>query len=170
MTISLTLRSGRLTRGLLKKNNRKIYIKLDNKTTITVIQADTVTQQEQAFAVRYEVFVKGHGAPATLETEGNESAVHFLALLDGQPAGAGRYRQTDKGFKLERIAVLEACRGRGIGDALVKVMLERLAGKGRIYLHSQLAAAGLYARNGFVQEGGEFTEAAMQHIKMVYAG
>ncbi|PSK92119.1 GNAT family N-acetyltransferase [Taibaiella chishuiensis] len=138
--------------------------------SITVKEISAAAELEQAFAVRYEVFVQGQGAPAALEVEGNESAVHFLALLEGRPAGAGRYRQTDKGFKLERIAVLEACRGRGVGDALVKAMLAGLRGKGTIYLHSQLAAAGLYARNGFVQEGQQFTEADMQHIKMVYAG
>lgn len=124
----------------------------------------------QAFAIRYEVFVTGQNAPAALEAEGNEQAVHFLAVLDGVPAGAGRYRNTGKGFKLERIAVLSQFRGRGVGDALVKAFLEQLKGKGTIYLHSQMAAASLYARNAFVQEGEVFTEADMAHIKMVYAG
>lgn len=135
---------------------------------IEVKQVSEPAALQQAFAIRHEVFVIGQNCPAVLEEEGNDSAVHFLAWYDGIPAGAGRYRQTDKGFKLERIAVLDRFRKLGVGDALVKALLENLKGKGSIYLHSQLAAAGLYTANGFVKEGALFTEADMEHVKMVY--
>lgn len=135
---------------------------------ISVRQVSAQADLQQAFAIRYEVFVTGQNCPAALEEEGNDTAVHFLALLNDIPAGAGRYRKTDKGYKLERIAVLEKFRGLGVGDALVKAFLEHLSGSGTIYLHSQLAAAGLYTRNGFEKEGALFIEADMEHIKMVY--
>ncbi len=135
---------------------------------IVVKQVSEPADLMQAFAIRHEVFVTGQNCPAALEEEGNDTAIHFLAWYDGTPAGAGRYRQTDKGFKLERIAVLEKFRGLGVGDALVKAFLQSLENKGPIYLHSQLAAAGLYERNGFTRQGDLFVEADMEHVKMVY--
>lgn len=136
---------------------------------IEVKQVSEPAALQQAFAIRHEVFVIGQNCPATLEEEGNDKAVHFLAWYDGIPAGAGRYRETDKGFKLERIAVLDQFRRLGVGAALVKAFLGNLKGKGDIYLHSQLGAAGLYTANGFVKEGPLFIEADMEHVKMVYA-
>lgn len=137
-------------------------------TRIVVRQVSEPADLKLAFAIRHEVFVTGQNCPADLEEGGNDTAVHFLAWCNDVPAGAGRYRKTDKGFKLERIAVLEKFRRLGVGDALVKAFLEYLDGEGTIYLHSQLAAVGLYTHNGFVKEGDLFIEAEMEHVKMVY--
>lgn len=122
---------------------------------------------EQARAIRNEVFVKGQGVPQSLESENDETAVHFLAIADGLPAGASRYRKTGDGIKFERIAVLEAFRGQKIGDALVKNMLREVPPGTAVYLYAQIAATSLYARNGFEKTGNEFMEANIRHIKMV---
>jgi predicted GNAT family N-acyltransferase len=91
-----------------------------------------------------------------------------LATVNGEPAGACRWRKTDKGYKLERFAVLEKFRGLGVGQALVKAALEALpADADYIYLHAQVQAVSLYTRFGFEQSGPEFEEAGMRHYKMV---
>lgn len=137
-------------------------------SVIEVKQAVNDTDKAAAFAVRHEVFVKGQQCDAALEVEGNEEAVHFVAYADGVPAGAARYRRTANGYKLERFAVLDEQRGKGIGDALVKSVLQQLKDAAvPVYLHAQLAAVTLYERNGFRKEGDIFTEANMQHYKMV---
>ncbi|RXK86362.1 GNAT family N-acetyltransferase [Filimonas effusa] len=135
---------------------------------IVVRKAIAELDLQAAFGVRHEVFVAGQGHASSLEQEGNEQSVHFVAMIDGIPAGAARYRQTGKGYKLERFAVLPSFRNRGVGDALVKAVLNDLQQYGLpVYLHAQLAAVSLYERNGFQKEGDIFVEAGLQHFKMV---
>jgi len=136
-----------------------------------ILKASKITDPEDlknAFAIRYKVFVEGQNCPADLEVEGNDISTHFLAIVDGEPAGAARWRKTDKGIKLERFAVLERYRGLGVGQALVKAVLSDLPEEeAYIYLHSQSHATGLYDKLGFEKVGDEFEEAGMKHFKMV---
>lgn len=123
---------------------------------------------EKASAIRYEVFVIGQNCPPELEVEFDDESTHFLATVDGEPAGACRWRKTEKGYKLERFAVLQKFRGAGIGQALVKTVLENLpADADYVYLHAQVQALSLYTKFGFEQTGPEFEEAGIKHYKMV---
>ncbi|MBU0697625.1 MAG: GNAT family N-acetyltransferase, partial [Bacteroidetes bacterium] len=93
---------------------------------------------------------------------------HFLATLDNQPAGACRWRQTEKGFKLERFAVLPQFRGNGVAHQMVQTVINDLPESAKyVYLHAQLDAMPLYVKSNFVAEGELFEEAGIQHYKMV---
>ena len=81
---------------------------------------------EKVFAIRREVFVGEQNCPPELEWEFEDESNHFLATVDGEPAGASRWRKTDKGYKLERFAVLEKIPGKGVGQELVKAVLADL--------------------------------------------
>jgi predicted GNAT family N-acyltransferase len=123
---------------------------------------------DQVFAIRRAVFVVEQACPPELEWEFEDESTHFLAKVDGVPAGAARWRRTDKGYKLERFAVLQHYRGLGVGQELVKTVLAHLpADASYIYLHAQIQAMGLYDKFGFVAEGPQFEEAGIQHFKMV---
>jgi predicted GNAT family N-acyltransferase len=123
---------------------------------------------EKAFAIRHEVFVIGQNCPAELERANEEEAHHFLVTVDDEPAGASRWRKTADGYKLERFAVLSKFRGFGVGQALVRAVLEDLPADAEyVYLNSQTPAVGLYERFGFEKVGPEFEEAGMMHYKMV---
>ena len=123
---------------------------------------------EKVFAIRREVFVGEQNCPPELEWEHEEESNHFLATVDSVPAGASRWRKTDKGYKLERFAVQKNFRGDGVGQALVKAVLADLPADARyVYLHAQVAAVTLYERFGFVKTGPEFEEAGIRHYKMV---
>lgn len=135
---------------------------------IIVRKALTEQDREAAFAVRREVFVVEQQRSRDMEATGNDEASHFIAILEGQPAGAARYRRTENGYKLERFAVLKQFRGKGVGDALVKAVLDDIGERNTvIYLHAQPEAINLYGRNGFVMEGNSFVEAGTIHYKMV---
>jgi len=122
----------------------------------------------QAFAIRDQVFVQEQGCPPELEHEHDDIAAHFLALLDGIPAGAARWRQTESGYKLERFAVLPPYRGKGIATAMIKAVLADLPPAAvPVYLNAQLDAVPLYEKNGFIKVGGQFEEAGILHYKMV---
>lgn len=123
---------------------------------------------QKVFAIRRLVFVDEQNCPPELEWEHEEESVHFLALVNGTPAGASRWRKTDKGYKLERFAVLKEFRGMGVGQALVRAVLEDLPEDATYaYLHAQLAAMPLYAKFGFIKEGEQFEEAGIRHFKMI---
>ena len=135
------------------------------------IQVKRITdpaELEKVFAIRREVFVGEQNCPPELEWEFEDESTHFLATVDGVPAGASRWRKTDKGYKLERFAVLKNFRNMGVGQALVKTVLNDLPDHaGFIYLHAQVDAVTLYERFGFVKIGSEFEEAGIRHYKMV---
>ncbi|WP_184549888.1 GNAT family N-acetyltransferase [Mucilaginibacter sp. FT3.2] len=135
------------------------------------IEVKRVSEQpdlDRAFAVRREVFVIEQGCPPELEWEFDDESTHFLATVNGEAAGACRWRKTDKGFKLERFAVLAKFRGFGVGQALVKKLLDDLPTDATyVYLHAQVQAVALYKKFDFEQIGPEFEEAGIRHYKMV---
>ena len=126
------------------------------------------TELDKVFAVRREVFVVEQNCPPELEWEFEDESNHFLATVDGEPAGACRWRKTEKGYKLERFAVLQKFRGFGVGQALVQAALNDLpADAGYVYLHAQIQAVSLYEKFNFEKTGPEFEEAGIKHYKMI---
>lgn len=140
---------------------------------IDVVQISGPADLDAAFAIRRQVFVEEQHVSAREEYDEYEtSSTHFLARIDGVPGGTARWRRTSNGVKLERFAVLRAYRGRGVGNALVRAVLNDVFRQQpeRIYLHAQLTAMPLYARFGFVPVGPLFEEAGIQHQKMMLPG
>ena len=135
------------------------------------VEVSKVTEQpdlDKVFAIRREVFVDEQNCPPELEWEFEEESNHFLALVDGVPAGASRWRKTDKGYKLERFAVLKAFRGQGVGQALVQAVINDLPEDANyVYLHAQIQAVTLYEKFNFEKTRPEFEEAGIKHYKMV---
>jgi predicted GNAT family N-acyltransferase len=135
---------------------------------IQVKEVSDPANLEKVFAIRREVFVGEQNCPPELEWEHEDESVHFLATVDDEPAGAARWRRTDKGYKLERFAVLKKFRGQGVAQRLVQAVLTDLpVDADYIYLNAQLLAMSLYEKFGFVKEGPQFEEAGIQHFKMV---
>lgn len=124
---------------------------------------------EQAFAIRRKVFVDEQGVDPALEYDKEEEAHHYLLMINDKPISTARWRETEKGIKLERFAVLTEFRNRGFGEIILKeVLKDVLAMERTIYLHSQLRAVPFYERNGFVKKGPVFYEANMGHYYMEY--
>ena len=82
--------------------------------------------RKEAFAIRHKVFVIGQNCPKDLEYEFEEESTHFLLFEDEVPLATARHRKTEKGFKLERFAVLEAARGKGYGMQILQAILHDL--------------------------------------------
>jgi predicted GNAT family N-acyltransferase len=119
---------------------------------------------ELALAIRRAVFVDEQGVPAELEADGKDGdAEHYLARQGPLAVATARARRTDRGWKIERVAVLGAQRGLGVGMALVRGILD-LAPAGLVpYVHAQESALGFWQRAGFVAEGPSFEEAGIRH-------
>lgn len=58
------------------------------------------------FSIRHAVFVQEQHCLPGLEWEFEDESTHFLALVNGLSAGAAGWRRTEKGYKLERFAIL----------------------------------------------------------------
>ncbi|MFM2156956.1 MAG: hypothetical protein RL516_1705, partial [Bacteroidota bacterium] len=116
---------------------------------------------DMAFAIRQKVFVEEQKVDGDEEYDEYESiATHYLVFVDDKPAATSRWRHTDKGIKLERFSVLPEFRNKGIGAALVnQVLSDVVPFEKLIYLHAQVAAMNVYARNGFEPIGELFYEA-----------
>jgi predicted GNAT family N-acyltransferase len=140
-----------------------------NRTVVKPIQ--TQAELDEAHRIRKEVFVHEQHCPEDIEWEFEDESHHFLALVDGTPAGTARWRETNNGIKLERFAVLKDFRKRGVGASLLQAILHDVPKDGTsIYLHAQISAEGFYTKHHFKAVGDHFREADIEHVKMVWPG
>ena len=137
---------------------------------IEVVEAETRSQREEAFAIRRAVFVAEQGVGEALEfDERDDQARHLLGLRAGAPVGTLRLRRLDGGVaKIERVAVVASARGAGVGQALLRAALAQAeaAGATEARLHAQTVAQDFYARFGFVAHGPVFDEDGIAHVVM----
>lgn len=117
--------------------------------------------------VRTRVFIEEQKVSFSEEFDHEEDSHHYLLIENGAPKATGRWRETDKGIKLERFAVLASDRNRGLGARVLHAILKDLKGRSEeIYLHAQITAVNFYLKHGFEKEGNSFVEADIVHYKM----
>ncbi len=139
-----------------------------------MIQVRLAESREEVAAclrLRWTVFVEEQGVRPSEELDAldHEGAVHALASLDGVLCGAGRFIFVEPGVaKLQRMAVIDDVRGRGVGRALLTFLEEeaRRRGASRFVLWAQTRARPFYEKAGYAAEGPEFDDAGIRHISM----
>ena len=137
---------------------------------ITITVAQSSKQLQQIFDVRRKVFVEEQMVDEAEEYDEFEtSSTHLIAKLNNTVVGTCRFRNSDKGIKLERFAVLEDARNKNVGEKLVLNALSMVDKSQTIYLHAQVQVVDFYSKYGFKKVGDEFVEANIRHYKMVYA-
>ena len=119
-------------------------------------------------AIRETVFIREQKVPVELEwDECDATCLHTLATdTAGNPVGTARLLPDGH---IGRMAVLKEWRGRGVGSALLRLLLDE-ARKRRLrqaVLNAQTYAAGFYEKFGFQAVGEEFMDAGIPHVKMV---
>jgi predicted GNAT family N-acyltransferase len=117
--------------------------------------------------VRLKVFVDEQKFPESEEFDDLDArSQHVLAYdADHKPIGCARLTPDRM---IGRVAVLAPWRKRGVGEALLRTLLEQASALRYpdVSLHSQVAAIGFYERAGFVAEGEEFDELGVMHRLM----
>ena len=93
-------------------------------------------------------------------------SLHALAV-DGQGRVVGTGRLLPDGH-IGRMAVLREARGRGVGSALLRSLMQaaRARGDREVALSAQTHAIPFYERFGFVAEGGQYDDAGIPHRRM----
>ncbi len=147
-----------------------------------VVRLAVAPDMPAAYAVRHDVFVVGQGVPVDLERdELDATALHAVALEDGAAVATGRLvdgRIDEQGQlvagtpgtvgTIGRMAVAADQRGRGLGRAVLDLLVEIAAARGlpAVELHAQLHARAFYERAGFSPFGEVYLEAGIEHLAM----
>jgi predicted GNAT family N-acyltransferase len=123
-----------------------------------------------AFEVRRRVFVEEQGVAEELDLDGNDGKALHMVVKDGaEVVGTARVRFLNaKQAKLERMAVLDGFRRKGIGSGITAFLIEELSNRqvDQVVLHAQYRGIAFYRSCGFEETGLTFTEAGLKHIKM----
>lgn len=135
---------------------------------IKIVQ--TPQEKQDAFSVRFEVFIKEQGVPEQIELdEYDDEAIHFICYSDTQePIAASRVRFLGDAGKLERICVKKELRGNTIGTELIKRMEQAIQAnhKSLAKLHAQTHATEFYKRLGYHVTSEPFMDAGIEHVAM----
>ena len=122
--------------------------------------------RSEAQRIRFAVFVEEQGVPAEIELdEIDAQCVHALAFEGKQAVGTGRLLPDGH---IGRMAVLKPWRGRGVGAALLKRLVDaaRERGDAEVALSAQVHALGFYRAQGFRPHGEVYEEAGIPHQAM----
>ena len=138
---------------------------------LKIIQAENPILINLVFDIRTEVFVHEQKClPSEEFDELDAVAKHFLLYENELAVATGRFRQTEKGIKIERIATLSQFRGKGYATELINHLMlvaqEIFPDMVYFYLHAQVSVKPLYEKLGFIAYGKTFIEADIVHQAM----
>lgn len=142
---------------------------------IEVLTVQSEDELEECKKIRLRVFVDEQGVPEHLEMDeydrSPKAAIHVLAKVQGEPAGCGRLiRFDERTAKLQRLAVLKAYRGHGVGSRLVRELEQhaKKLGYEACILDGQCQAEPFYQSLGYVTISEEpFEDAGIMHVRML---
>lgn len=128
---------------------------------------------DEAWKIRFEVFVNEQHVPADEEVDDHdcaESTHHVLAVDEHGPVGTARLLGSADDLHIGRVAVLPRGRGKQVGAKLMAA-LEQLAvelyGPVTIALSAQVRVIGFYQRLGYELVDGEpYLDAGIPHRDM----
>jgi predicted GNAT family N-acyltransferase len=123
---------------------------------------------DAVLSVRRTVFIEEQEVPESLEIDGLDNECQHAVAFDEAGEAIGTARLMPQG-RIGRVAVLKKWRKRGVGAAMMQVLLKEAdrRGFGEIELHAQTWTTGFYESLGFEIAGEEFLEAEIPHRRMV---
>jgi len=127
---------------------------------------DWARARSEASRIRFAVFVREQGVPAEIELDEHDAeGIHALAFLHKTVVGTARLLPDGH---IGRMAVLKEWRGRGVGAALLRALIERAQERGdaKVLLSAQVHALAFYRAHGFLAEGPVYEEAGIPHQAM----
>ena len=141
---------------------------------VTTRLAMKMEDSMQAFAVRAACFIGELDVPYSEEFDGHDfGALHFVAYVGAEPAGAVRLRWLKSFAMPERLAVIQRFRGHGIGALLLERCRAMAATRGGTLLYVRVLPSGVgyWERLGWRRldpaEAGDATKRMVALIKPV---
>jgi predicted GNAT family N-acyltransferase len=139
--------------------------------TIKRIDSKEKADLEAHLLIRKAVFQEEQGVSVNDEYDRYDKArlAHwYIAIENGTPIGASRWRENKTGYKLERICVLKEHRKKGVATKLIAAMITDIPNNMGINLASQFEVVTFYEKLGFRTKGEPFWEANILHRYMKF--
>lgn len=117
--------------------------------------------------LRQDVFVVEQQCPyPDLDGRDVEEATRHVVLEeDGVVVGCARVLDDAPRWRVGRVALARAARGRGLADVVMTTALAVCGGRD-VVLDAQAPLAGWYGSHGFVVDGPGFVEDGIPHVPM----
>lgn len=134
--------------------------------TLTFDRLDPATAYA-AWRLRQDVFVVEQACPyPDLDGRDDEPGTRHVLLEDGGDL-LGYARVLDDGdtWRIGRVVLARAARGRGLADGVVRAALTECPDRD-VVLDAQAPLAAWYASHGFAVDGAEFLEDGIPHLPM----
>ena len=118
-------------------------------------------------SIREAVFIREQGVPETLEWDELDAGCRHALALSHQGDAIGCGRMLADGH-IGRIAVLPQWRKQKVGTAIIEALLDyaRSHDYKQVDVDAQTHAVPFYRNFDFVEQGDEFMDAGLPHIKM----
>lgn len=159
----------KLEKHVLYRLTRSEYLSRQHDT-ILVKKISEAKDIQTCLTIRYQVFVEGQNVPAHEEVDGLDScSEHYLLFINQLPVGTARVRYTDDFAKIERVAILDAHQGQGLGHVLMNFIIKDVQRNQRVKkakLGAQTYAISFYEKLGFVICSNEYLDAGIPHKDM----
>ncbi|BDD04814.1 GNAT family N-acetyltransferase [Aureibacter tunicatorum] len=139
---------------------------------ITVRKVATAEETIEAIKVREAVFVEELKIPFENEVDEYEKASeHFVAFDGSNPCGTARWRFGEEGIVLEKFAVINSYRHKGVGTELLHAILDDIANNPytqgtKIILYCNKDSVQLYQKFGFVKSNGVSRHENMEMLEL----
>lgn len=124
------------------------------ESKIEFVEATDEKTLKEVQDVLISVFVEGQGIDkaAVLDTTGGVVRQYVLRS-DGRPVGSIRSNLNEKGYKIQRVAIIESERSAGLGSHLIQLLIQTIKQERkcdeRIYSEIQSQTKSYYEKNGF---------------------
>lgn len=134
---------------------------------LQIVQVTDAVGLAHCHTIRRIVFVEEQQVSPEEEWDDlDASATHYLLYREGAPVGTVRLRILDDTAKIERVAMLAACRGSGLGAQL----MQHVMAQARLYpsvrrmrLGAQVQAIPFYEKCGFTVCSELYLDAGIPH-------
>ena len=137
--------------------------------TVTAVPFATLdpTSAYAAWKLRQDVFVVEQGCPyGDLDGRDDEPDTrHVLLREDDRVVGYARVLDDGTRWRIGRVALAPAARGRGLADVVMETALQVCPDRD-VVLDAQTPLAGWYESLGFAVTGPEFLDDGIPHVPM----
>lgn len=134
---------------------------------------EVLTKEEmlESFKIRKKVFIEEQNISYEDEFDFiDDESRTFLLRKDEKPIGTMRILGGFDKIKMTRLCILKEYRNKNLGSRFIRYVEKIFSSIHcplRVELDAQVRAKEFYLKNGFKEEGEEFLDAGIPHVKMV---
>ncbi|MFF4231116.1 GNAT family N-acetyltransferase [Streptomyces sp. NPDC001820] len=135
----------------------------------------TIPEFVDAVRIRVNSFIIEQECPPGWEPDDlDKESVQYVCLADGRVVATGRLREDrPRSLKIERMAVCEEARGKGVGEGLTRFITGKALDRQpeRIWMEAQAHLRSFYGRAGFrvVSDEYDLFDLGIPHVAMEYS-